>query len=254
MLRLDVIDTGPGIPQDQLRLIFEDFHQVSDGGGSAGRDPGGLGLGLGIVNRVARLLGVTVTVASEPGRGARFSVLVPCHLGQDEPAGAGPAEGSLDDLEATADTVQPAPPAARARAAAHVVVVDDEAFIRESLSLLLQGWGHRVSAFAGLTDLTESLLTDTLSRPDVILADFRLPNGRTGVEAVALTRAHFRKPIPAMLLTGDIDSHQLREAGRGGLPVLRKPVRPDQLRLKLVEVIGASRRAGGKNRAGGPAP
>jgi len=255
MLRIDVIDTGQGIPADQRQLIFEDFHQVKggarpagQGGGAAGQDSGGgLGLGLGIVSRVSRLLGVSVTVESTVGRGSRFSVMIPCD------AGAALADGSvsghsLDEVagdaavsEATGHDGVDDPPAGM-RGRTHLVVVDDDGAIRESLALLLEGWGHRVSVFAGLSDLTEALLTQTLSRPDVMLVDFRLPSGRTGVEAVALTRGHFRQLIPAMLLTGDMDSQQLRDAGRGGLPVLRKPVRPDQLRLKLVNMIGASRR------------
>ncbi|MQX36271.1 PAS domain S-box protein [Roseospira navarrensis] len=268
MLRLDVIDTGPGIPDDQCQLIFEDFHQVVDSGGRPGGGSGrggGLGLGLGIVSRVSRLLGVTVTVDSEPGRGSRFSVLVPCHTPGAEDAGAaaaagGAVEAAAEDEEAgrSAESGQTAPGESMRRPT-HLVVLDDDRAIRESLTLLLEGWGHRVSAFAGLSDLTEALLTETLPAPDVMLVDLRLPSGRTGVEAVALTRSHFRHHIPAILLTGDLDSEQLREAARGGLPVLRKPVRPDQLRLKLVDMIGARRLARSGSRpasappVGGPA-
>ncbi|MBB4284480.1 hybrid sensor histidine kinase/response regulator [Roseospira goensis] len=240
-LRLDVIDTGPGIPPDQRRLVFEDFHQVPpDAGGGGAGHRGGLGLGLGIVSRVARLLGVAVTVDSTPGHGARFSVEVPCHE-------AGAATDRTGRKETPAPGTDPAGLTARAdrRDPPHLVVVDDEAPVRESLTLLLEGWGHRVSAFAGLSDLTEALLTDRLADPDVLLVDFRLPSGRTGIEAVALTRGHFRRPIPALLLTGDTDSHRLREASRGGLPVLQKPVRPDQLRVKLADLIGATRRRPG---------
>ncbi|WP_299438663.1 PAS domain S-box protein [uncultured Rhodospira sp.] len=239
-LRLDVLDTGQGIPKDQCRLIFEDFHRVPAAPGGGGVQRGGLGLGLGIVTRVARLLGVTVSVDSVVGRGSRFSVTVPCHIDAEDEAGfddtAGPAR-----LEPGADGVSAliAEAGSAARGRLHMVVVDDEAPVRESLTLLLDGWGHRVSAFAGLSDLTEALLTDTLARPDVMLVDFRLPSGRTGVEAVALARGHFRHAIPALLLTGDTESQKLRDASRGGLPVLRKPVRPDQLRLKLAELIRA---------------
>jgi len=268
MLRIDVIDTGQGIPADQRQLIFEDFHQVKGGahptgesGGAAGQESGGgLGLGLGIVSRVARLLGVTVSVESAPGQGSRFSVMIPCDAGAAL-ADGGPSGQSLDDgagdVAAVSETMGrdgagDSPAGTRGRT--HLVVVDDDGAIRESLALLLEGWGHRVSVFAGLSDLTEALLTQTLSRPDVMLVDFRLPSGRTGVEAVALTRGHFRQLIPAMLLTGDMDSQQLRDAGRGGLPVLRKPVRPDQLRLKLADMLGASRRVSDARGAPAPAP
>ncbi|KAA5607399.1 PAS domain S-box protein [Roseospira marina] len=258
MLRIDIVDTGAGIPADQRQLIFEDFHQVAGDDGAAGRGAaparaGGLGLGLGIVSRVARLLGVTVTVESVPGHGSRFSVLVPCHMGGVRPDAVadGPVEmGPVEDDANAGDRVSVTDRWDSLRGRAHLVVVDDDPAIRESLTLLLEGWGHRVSVFAGLSDLTEALLTQTLAHPDVMLVDFRLPSGRTGVEAVALTRGHFREPIPAVLLTGDLDGQHLRDAGRGGLPVLRKPVRPDQLRLRLVDLIGARRRApDGRTRA-----
>jgi PAS domain S-box-containing protein len=242
-LRLDIIDTGEGIPADQRQLIFEDFHRVMPEPGAESRS--GLGLGLGIVNRVARLLGATVAVDSTVGRGSRFSVTVPCQV-----PGAVPESGKEDPARHARSTLQEAGAHATAadragRGLLHLVVVDDEAPVRESLTLLLEGWGHRVSAFAGLSDLTEALLTDALTCPDVMLADFRLPSGRTGVEAVALARGHFRRAVPALLLTGDTESQRLRDASRGGLPVLRKPVRPDQLRLKLAEMIGALHRSDG---------
>jgi PAS domain S-box-containing protein len=241
-LRLDVVDTGHGIPEDQRQLIFEDFHQVR----AAGRpSSGGLGLGLGIVSRVARLLGLEVAMESRPGYGSRFSVLIPRHLEATATAAERDAEdaASLDGGMGDAGPVVGADDIVGAhRSRLHMVVVDDEAPIRESLTLLLEGWGHRVSAYAGLSDLTEALLTDALAAPDVLLVDYRLPSGRTGLEAVALTRGHFRAPIPALLLTGDTGSQRLREANRGGLPVLQKPVRPDQLRVKVADLVQARRR------------
>lgn len=241
-LRLDVVDTGHGIPEDQRQLIFEDFHQVRASGRSSS---GGLGLGLGIVSRVARLLGLQISMESRPGHGSRFSILIPRHAdaGANAPRietdGTAAPGQDMDD----AGRVVPADDIVGAhRGRLHMVVVDDEAPIRESLSLLLEGWGHRVSAYAGLSDLTEALLTDALAAPDVLLVDYRLPSGRTGLEAVALTRGHFRAPIPALLLTGDTGSQRLREANRGGLPVLQKPVRPDQLRVKVADLVQARRR------------
>jgi len=239
-VRLDVVDTGRGIPADQRKLIFEDFHQVTSGGRPSGP---GLGLGLGIVSRVARLLGLEVTVTSRPGHGSRFSILIPCRTGVETPGAPRPW---------TRTDPAPVPEAGGAPAALleeaeaggrlNLVVLDDEAGVRESLTLLLQGWGHRVSSYAGLSDLTEALLTESLAAPDVLLADYRLPSGRTGLEAVALIRGHFRAPIPALLLTGDTGSQRLREANRGGLPVLQKPVRPDQLRVKVADLVRARRR------------
>jgi len=248
-VRLDVLDTGRGIPGDQRKLIFEDFHQVTGGNRPSGT---GMGLGLGIVSRVARLLGLEVTVSSQPGHGSRFSVLIPSQP-ETSPAGrlAGDDGASGPTPDPSAQALAPRTTRADrngdgidddAGGRMHLVVLDDEAGVRESLALLLEGWGHRITAFAGLSDLTEALLTESLAAPDVLLADYRLPSGRTGLEAVALIRGHFRAPIPALLLTGDTGSQRLREADRGGLPVLQKPVRPDQLRVKIAELVQTRRR------------
>lgn len=231
-LRLDVIDTGHGIADDQLALIFQDFHRVSD---ERRADPGGgLGLGLGIVSRVALLLGVEVTVASTPGRGSRFSVRVPrqeAEAAADRAAAwlpNGAIDGAVAPASDAAPTTGPSP---------HLVIVDDDATVRDSLALLLEGWGFRVTAFSSLVELTEALLTDSLTCPDAMVVDFHLPNHRTGVEAVALARGHFRAPIPALILSGDAQTRRLHDANRGRLPVLQKPVAPDRLRLKLTELL-----------------
>lgn len=245
-IRLDVLDTGRGIPADQRKLIFEDFHQVT---GGERPSSGGMGLGLGIVSRVARLLGLEVTVSSQPGHGSRFSVLMPSQS-DTAPPGRLPTDAleSGHVIDTPNDASEPMAGINERGAASdmagrlHLVVLDDEAGVRESLSLLLEGWGHRITAFAGLSDLTEALLTESLAAPDVLLADYRLPSGRTGLEAVALIRGHFRAPIPALLLTGDTGSQRLREADRGGLPVLQKPVRPDQLRVKIADLVQTRRR------------
>jgi len=225
-VRLDVIDTGHGIADDQLTLIFQDFHRVAE---ERRTDPGGgLGLGLGIVSRVTQLLDVAVSVASTVGRGSRFSVTVPCvDIG---------TETASSDLLARPDAVGD-PSASPNATAPHIVVVDDATQVRDSLALLLDGWGFRVTAFSNLVELTEALLTDSLDRPDAMVVDFHLPHQRTGVEAVALTRGHFRAPIPALILSGDAQTQRLHDINRGHLPVLQKPVPPDRLRIKLAELL-----------------
>ncbi|MBB4266149.1 PAS domain S-box protein [Roseospira visakhapatnamensis] len=227
-LRLDVIDTGHGIAADQLALIFQDFHRVS--AERASNPGGGLGLGLGIVSRVAHLLGVTVTVASAPGRGSRFSVRVPRATAGDGTRPATAGDGAAPPgVAAEGDAIPRAKP--------HLVILDDAATVRESLTLLLEGWGFRVSPFANLAELTEALLTDTLTCPDAMLVDFHLPHQRTGVEAVALVRSHFHTPVPALILSGGALTHRLHDVNRGRLPVLQKPVQPDHLRVKLTDLL-----------------
>lgn len=218
-VEIQVLDTGPGIPPDQQALVFEDFHQVDNPAREKGE---GLGLGLAIVRRVAALMGAQVTLASHPGRGSCFGLVLPAPLGL--------AAGSDADGLMRAD-----PAVARGLT---VMVIDDDPAILDGLTLMLEHWDCEVLAFEDIAGLREGLDSGGLDQPpDLILADYRLGGAWTGVDAVEMIRAHVRSPVPALLLSGDTAPQRLREADASGLPLLHKPVRPEVLRGAIADAI-----------------
>ncbi len=221
-VEVQVADTGVGIPADQTGLIFEDFHQVENPAREKGE---GLGLGLAIVKRVGSLLGARITVASRPGQGSIFGLLLPVPRGED-------FDPILDFALPHAE-----PDAAHGLT---IMVLDDEPAILDGLTMVLEGWDCEVLAFDSLDSLQEGLDSGGLDAPpDVVVADYRLGDGVTGVDAVARIRDHFDAPVPALLLTGDTAPQRLREADASGLPLLHKPVKPEVLRAAIADLLAS---------------
>lgn len=214
-LKIQVCDTGIGIPQERIKDIFEEFTQL----GNPERDRNqGLGLGLAIVDRLARLLGHTIYVSSTPGKGSVFSLSVPL-------------------------SAMGAPPTARPRRRPAVnegnrvvMLIDDEPYVLKGLSMVLQNWGYRVLAATSEAEAMD-LLAAMTSPPSIILADYRLREGRTGTEAVAHIRDHYASAIPSIIITGDTAPERLREAEASGFSILHKPIQPPQLREALRETL-----------------
>jgi len=213
MVQIAVIDTGCGIPAEQLEVIFEEFRQLDNPARDRAR---GFGLGLAIVEQAARRLGHRITVHSEPGKGSTFSVMVP--LGRD--AALAPTPTHTDCLERS-DCL----------AGRTILVVEDDPAIQLALDMLLRDWGLTVHIASSVEEV-EVLLNEFRSPPDIILADYRLPAGRSGTEAIKL--AHCKWPVPAVLVTGDTDPERLTEAQRSGCRLLHKPVDPVDLRKVLL--------------------
>jgi two-component system, chemotaxis family, CheB/CheR fusion protein len=213
-LRIEVWDTGIGVPEEQLQAIFEEFHQLDN---PAREHSKGLGLGLAIVERLAVLLGHTVDVRSHPGKGSVFAVEVP--LGRDAP----PWRPRLDRREAKESAQQ----------SGAILVVEDDPSVREMLALLLEGEGHRATtAEDGRTAL--ELVARGAIRPDLVVADYNLPKGLNGHEVIAGLRETLGHEIPAVILTGDISTDTLREIAQGGHLHLNKPVKAKE----LIDLIG----------------
>jgi CheY-like chemotaxis protein len=119
-----------------------------------------------------------------------------------------------------------------------VLLIDDEPAILDGLTLVLEGWECEVLAFDDLEGLREGLESGGFEAPpDVIIADYRLGERETGVDAVTLIRTHFAQPVPALLLTGDTAPQRLREADASGLPLLHKPVKPEVLRGAIADLL-----------------
>lgn len=220
-VRIEVADSGIGIPAAQHREIFDEFHQL----GNPERDrEKGLGLGLAIVDRVARLLGHPIEVESAPGEGSRFSVTVP--LGDARRIAA---EGDREAALAGGDL-----------AGVRAVVVDDEIGVRDGMRTLLEQWGCEV-AVAGSEDEAIDAANRLTGVPDAVIVDYRLRDGRTGVEAVARLNREFERTIPALIVTGDTAAERLREAKASGYQLVHKPVQPAMLRAFLRNARGRGR-------------
>jgi signal transduction histidine kinase/CheY-like chemotaxis protein len=208
-LLIEVWDNGVGIEPAQLGEIFREFYQVENP--QRDRDQG-LGLGLAIVERTAKLLDHPITVRSRPDRGSVFSILVP----HGDPAQVRAAE--------------------RARAAEMltgccVLVIEDEREIRAAMSVLLEGWGCHVVA-AGSAEEAETLLAHGGAVPDAILADYRLGGAETGVQLLLRLAVRYPNAAP-VLISGDIGPEVLKEAEMSRIPMLHKPLRPARLRAML---------------------
>lgn len=206
-----VYDTGVGIATDKHRLIFEEFYQI----GNPERDrTKGLGLGLAVVDRLVKLLGLSLTLRSDVGRGSLFCVTVP-RGHRDEVAQARSEPLTLADL-----------------AGALIVVIDDEAEVRNATRALLESWRAEViSAESGAEAIGQ--LANAARSPDVLICDYRLRDNENALTVVETIRNEFNRDIPALLITGDTAPERLQEAVASGLELLHKPVAADELRAAL---------------------
>ncbi len=210
---LEVFDTGMGIEATQQRAVFREFHQL----GNPERDrTKGLGLGLAIVEGLARTLGHALSLDSRPARGSVFRLTVP--------------------LATEAPVAKPA--AVEPRAAQplrlRVLVVDDDESVRYSMEHLLRDWGCECHA---VESIEEALSLARGWAPEVVISDYRLRNQRTGLEVIEALRAVTGRDLPALLITGDTAPERLREAVASGLPLLHKPVSASRLYRELVTVL-----------------
>jgi len=207
--RIEVWDTGPGIPEDQRDTIFREFHRLET---PAGPD-GGVGLGLAIVDRACKLLGHPLKLVSVPGRGTCFGVTAPY-------AAAAPLAEEEADAEAAA------PPGGLIA----LVIENDEA-LRVATALLLEGWGmSALEAHCGEAAL--ALLGDIGIAPDVVLADYHLDGEETGLDAIAAVRARYG-PLPACLITADRSEEVAARCRALGVTLFNKPVEPARMRAFL---------------------
>ena len=202
---IQVWDTGIGIAPHQQAEVFDEFVQVDN----PGRDSRlGLGLGLALVKRCAALLGTRVQLRSVPGRGSCFGVLLP-------------------RLERRAVPRAPeAAPAAQPLSGRRLLVVDDDAAVREALAARLEAWGARVTAFDGLQGVRDWLDAGH-ARPDMLLTDQQLGAGN-GLQVIeALRERH--GAVPALLVTGNTAPAEIARLTASGVPLLHKPFRAEAL-------------------------
>ncbi len=212
-LRIEVWDTGPGIPENKRREVFEEFRRLGNDTAPASAADRGLGLGLAIVDRIATLLDHPVTVRSTLGRGTGFAVDVP-----------------LSDQRAAPLARPDAPPAGLLAGGLLVLCIDNEEPILAGLRALLGQWGCRV---ATASDVAGALAALDGALPDVVCVDYHVGDGLTGLAVLDRLRGLWGRPVKGLLLTADRSDAVRAEAEQSGCGVLYKPVKPASLRRFL---------------------
>ncbi len=224
-LLLQVWDTGVGIREREIEQIYEEFYQVPYSEALSPQQRKGLGLGLAIVKRLAGLINSPLSLRSEPGRGSVFSLQLP--LGK-APRPRGPSDMSRKaPLGLTLDHK-------------FIVVVEDEPAVRGGLEVLLKGWGARVASFETVEASRAWALTadSAADRPDLLIVDYRLEQGHTGVEAIQVLRDRFGADVPAIMVTGSTMTGHEAEAQAHNFHLLVKPVVPNKLRAMIGFKLG----------------
>jgi Na+/proline symporter/CheY-like chemotaxis protein len=212
-LRIDVYDTGIGIPRAKLRAVFKEFHRLDQGA----RVARGVGLGLSIVERIGRVLGCEVAVKSGVGRGSRFSVEVP---------------RATDG--AKAPTIAAVPKLHAGRLTGMVVLcIDNDRAILDGMETLLGGWGCRVLKAAGLAEALAAMDAADL-QPDGLLVDYHL-DGSNGLVAIAELRRRIGRHLGAILITADRSPRVRADTQAEGAHFLNKPIKPASLRALMTQ-------------------
>ena len=210
---IEVHDTGIGIPAEKAESVFKEFTRLDEGARAAQ----GLGLGLSIVDRLARMLEHPVSMTSAPGEGTVFRLSVPL------------AEAGVDSAQPAAKPAGKLP--GQAIAGLKVLCIDNEEAILEGMRVLLGGWGADVHVARGQQ---EARAIDIV--PDVIIADYHLDNGASGVDAVTILREHYQRHIPALLITADRTQEVRDLAEEEDIAVQHKPLKPALVRAFLNQI------------------
>lgn len=223
-LNIEIWDSGVGIPENELQSIFDEYHQLNNAARERGR---GLGLGLSIVRRLSNLLGHRVGVHSHLNKGSVFFIqvklrpmvtqtsLAPQWLGQDS-----------DVVESV-------------HRKGALLVIEDDREVRELLELILTDEGHRVTTASDGLAAMELVAHGTI-RPDLVLADYNLPNGMDGLQVTAKLRETLYRQIPVIILTGDISTGTLREITVQNCLRLNKPVKVAELMQAIQTLLPIS--------------
>jgi two-component system CheB/CheR fusion protein len=204
-VRLEIWDTGVGIPDEELSAIFDEYHQLDNAARERSR---GLGLGLSIVKRLGLLLGHAVSVRSVAGAGSMFAVSVDI----------------APDAVAPPVALAPEPEAEATEHSGTILIVDDDPEILDLLDLILTDEGYSTITAKDAASALDAV-TSRKIRPDLLLADYNLPGGLDGLQLAVLLRGRAAWQIPAIILTGDISTGTLRDIALHNCVQLSKPVK-----------------------------
>jgi two-component system, sensor histidine kinase len=216
LVRIEVIDTGIGIPSDQLPFICDEFYQVGVPTNST-RD--GYGLGLSIVQRLVALLQVGFDVKSEVGKGSAFSLVLPASF----------VQVPQPDVPTLAQAKSQTPAGKQ-----HVLLVEDDRGVRDATRLLLKVEGYRVTAVATLAEALNT--AQEFPNLDLVLTDYHLGSGETGTQVIAELREILNRPVSAVLMTGDTSTAMREVPLDTNVRVASKPIKADEL-LGLIKAL-----------------
>lgn len=217
-LSIEVLDTGSGIPDVEQKAIFEDFYQVHNKERDRGK---GLGLGLAIARRLASRLGVIIEHDSTIDRGSRFAVLVP----------KGKAHPGLGKQEALTEIQN------NQMKGVTILLIEDDLVVLKATHQLMAAWGCNVLTATTMDEAMAVLTRREIMAPDIIVADYRLPGGATGVEAAIHLQLMLGHAVPVIIVTGDLADGPMRDIADQGYRLLSKPVRPAKLRALISHML-----------------
>jgi len=215
-LRIDVSDTGPGIADERREAIFEEFQR----GSAPGAETIGFGLGLSIVRRFAQALEHRVDLSSRVGHGSTFSICLP-----REPA----------PIRIAGREAERAPSLVYGLSGAQVLLIENEP-VAVAMQRLLEGWGCHVAIARSGGEAREGLRAAARG-PDLIIADMHLDHGERGLDAIDQIQEDIDIPVPALLVTADHSEAVTKAAAERGLEILRKPVKPAELRSLMAYLL-----------------
>jgi two-component system, sensor histidine kinase len=214
-VRIEVLDTGIGIPSDQIPLIYDEFYQV---GVDTNTSRDGYGLGLSIVRRIVNLLGIRLEVQSQVGKGSSFALELP------------PAAAGADLREVAKSTVVAAGRLAKRK----VLLVEDDVAVRNATRMLLKAEGYEVLTAGSLDEAKDLAGTAEI---DVLVTDYHLSNRETGSQVITSVREIRGQGLRAVLLTGDTSS-AIREVQENALlRIARKPIKAGEFLSLLKELL-----------------
>jgi two-component system, sensor histidine kinase len=221
---LQVWDTGVGIREAEQAKVFEEFYQVPNTEALAPHQRKGLGLGLAIVKRLADMMGAPLALRSQASHGTVFTLELPSGKLPRTAAAALPGKG----------------PSALTLDGRLIVVVEDEPAVRGGLEVLLKGWGASLASFDSVaaTAAWAASSDAALAKPDLMIVDYRLEEGRSGVDAIQALRRRFGAALPAILITGSTMTGHDQEAQEHDFHLLIKPVVPNKLRAMIAFKLG----------------
>jgi len=217
-VRIEVADSGIGIPSDQMRVIGQEFYQIGVPSNSTRE---GYGLGLSIVWRLVRLLGLELEASSEVGKGSTFSVRLRESIA--------PAAAPSMQFAAAAPE--------RQTGRASILLVEDDPDVRNATRMLLRAAGYEVMAVGSLAEALQNL--QNTQRIDLLITDFHLAAGETGVQVISRLRQQLDAALKAILITGDTSSAVKQLSQDSRLRLVSKPVQAEEF-LKVVQQLLAA--------------
>ena len=213
---IEVWDTGCGISDDQMSLIYEDFYQVENKERDRGK---GLGLGLALAKRLSDSLDHKIDSKSSLGRGSCFSVTV--DLAENK------ADTNQDEIFMNIMNLS----------GINILLIEDDIDVLKATKQLLESWGCNVKTARNKDEVMNLIKEDPYKNPDIILADNRLPGDASGIDITYLIQEKLQTSIPCVIMTGDVERSHVQGIIDQGFPVLLKPIQPAKFRAMLSHLI-----------------